>query len=52
MEKILFASILGGLYGALVGYVFPDPYSWYVMFIGAAIIGWYSSNIFKALFGR
>jgi hypothetical protein len=52
MEKLLFSTILGGLYAGIVFYIIPAPVSFYVMIIGGVIVGWFSNNIFKFLFGR
>ena len=50
-KKIAFAATLGCLYGAIVGYILPMPYSLVALAVGSVALGWFSNDVYGYVFG-
>ena len=49
-KHIIFSGVLGGLYGFIVGYNLPMPYSVILLIPGAMALGWYGLDIYRFIF--
>jgi hypothetical protein len=52
IEKLLFVTIIGGLFGGLVALIIPFPHSFFVAFPISIFIGFYGSEIYDHIFKR
>lgn len=50
MKQILFATVLGGIFGVLISFVLPSPWSYVVAVFGGLAIGCFSTEIYESIF--
>lgn len=51
MNRYLFAGILGVLFSMAVLAVLDQPYALVVSSIGSLVIGWFSADVYRLMFG-
>ena len=50
IKEIAFAAALGCVYGAIVGYILPMPYSLIALAVGSVALGWFSTDVYGYFF--
>ena len=50
LEKLLLVTLVGGIFGGLIGLIMPFPYGFIVIFPVSIVIGWYGNEIHNFFF--
>jgi ABC-type phosphate/phosphonate transport system permease subunit len=50
IEKILLVTLVGAIFGSLIGFILPFPYGLIVIFPASIIVGWYGDEIHRFFF--
>ena len=50
IEKILLVTLVGAIFGGLIGFILPFPYGLIVIFPASIIVGWYGDEIHRFFF--
>ena len=50
IEKLLLVTLVGAIFGGLIGLIIPFPYSFIVVVPSAILIGWYGDEIYNFFF--
>ena len=50
IEKLLLVTLLGAIFGGLIGFIVPYPYGLIVIFPVGFLIGWYGTEFHNFFF--
>ena len=50
IEKLLLVTLVGAIFGGLIGFILPFPYSLIVIFPVGFLIGWYGTEFHNFFF--